>query len=82
MRTFFFVLSFLKQAVDVCIYAANDFSQIFWVFHKVDVVDIDDEQFSLVVLRNPRFVAFVQPAEVVDADGVFISPSAFVNLPN
>src|SRR5665647_1595239 len=70
----------LKQTVDLGINAVDHIAQIFRIILEVDAVDINNQQFAGFVTVYPGFVTFVQLFQIVEADGIFIFSSTFLNL--
>ena len=70
----------LKQAVQLCVNAGNDVSEVLRIFREAVVVDINDEELTLVVAFDPLLVALIQALEVVEADGVLVRTAALLNL--
>lgn len=69
-----------EQTVDFGINGVDDFTEVFLVFREAVVIDVNDEQFTFVVGRNPGFVALVEALEVVEADAFFVVAAALLDL--
>ena len=66
--------------MDLRIDRVDDAAQVLLIGMEGVVVHVHDQQTSLVVLADPRFVALVQAAQVVDADARFVLTAAFGDL--
>jgi hypothetical protein len=72
----------LKQAAQFGFDFVNDFTKIFGLVRKIDLIHRNDKQFALLVIFNPSFVPFVQAFEVVQADVVFEIATPLLDLTN
>src|SRR5687768_9862241 len=54
--------------------------KVFHTFYEVEIIHIDDQQLTLLVLTYPGFVVLIQVLEVVKPDGIFVISSALFNL--
>ena len=47
---------FLEESVEFSVNSGYDVSEIFGVFDKVDLVHIDDQEVSFVIVMNPSLI--------------------------
>src|SRR5690554_7844632 len=64
------------------IYSVDHLSQMFRIIYQIQVIHIQDYQISFIIAVDPRFVPFVQSAEVIYTDGSFIIATSFMDLVN
>ena len=64
------IYGILEQAVELGVDLLDNLTKVFFLFGKFDIIDIDDQELSHFVGRDPCFIALVEPFEVIDTDGL------------
>ena len=60
--------------MQLSIYFFNDHSKVGWVFFDVDIIHLEDQKLTKLVVANPGFVALIQFFQVIQADCFLIFP--------
>ena len=80
MNVLFIPIIFAKESEELGIDLIDDFSEIRRVVLEIQVVGLDDQHASLVMVVDKIFVLVVEVLEVIDLHRLLIIPTSFLDL--
>ena len=69
-----------KKSVNFSLDLFDHVSQVLGIICKIDLINIDDQQFSMFILRDPDLVSFIEAFKIIQPDGFFIDTASFLDL--